>query len=201
LLERDGRGLNLTWEVRDGILNHSKGQVAILGEGWAEVGTVEGQVVKLSDIVAYINHDVADAIRSGVITEGELPDSAVRVLGCSSSQRINTLVYDIVSVSLAVMDNVSFGKPSIGMSPEVLQAANSLREFLFRKVYNAALASNETEKAREVIRTIYSYFLKHGDKLPEEYAIPEDSVERRVTDYVAGMTDQYALRMAKEISS
>jgi len=201
LLERDGHGLNLTWEVRDGILNHSKGQIGILEEGWAEVGTVEGQVVKLSDIVAYINHDVADAIRAGVITESELPDSAVRVLGHSSSQRINTLVCDIVGFSLAAMDNVSLRKPSIGMSPEVLQAANRLREFLFRKVYNAALASKETEKAREVIRTIYSYFLKHGDKLPEEYAVREDSVERKVTDYVAGMTDQYALRMIKVISS
>ena len=200
LLEKDGHGLNLTWEVRDGILNHSKGQIGILGEGWTEVGTIEGQVVKMSDIIAYINHDVADAIRAGVITENELPGSAMKTLGDSSSQRINTLVCDIVGCSLAAINSADAEKPTICMSPQVLQAANGLREFLFSRVYNPSLASEETQKARGVIRLLYSYFLKHGDKLPREYALREDSVERRVTDYVAGMTDQYALRMAEVIS-
>lgn len=200
LLEKDGQGLNLTWEVRDGILTHSKSQIDILGEGWAEVGTIEGQVVKMADIVAYINHDVADAIRAGVITENELPDSAVRLLGHSSSQRINTLVCDIVSYSLATIGNANLEKPTIGMSPQVLEVTNSLREFLFDKVYNPSLAGKETRKAREVIRLLYSYFLNHEEKLAKEYALREDSIERKVTDYVAGMTDQYALQMAEEIS-
>lgn len=201
LLEKDGHGLNLTWEVRDGILNHSKSDTDILGEGWTGVGTIEGQVVKMSDIVAYINHDVADALRAHVITENDLPDSAVRVLGHSSSLRINTLVCDIVNCSLATIENATSARPTVGMSPQVLQAANSLREFLFDKVYNPSLASKETEKAGEIMRLVYSYFLKHEDKLPEEYSLREDSVERKVVDYVAGMTDQYALRMAEKISA
>jgi len=199
LLEKDGQGLNLTWEVRDGILNHSKSQIDILGEGWTEVGTIEGQVVKMADIVAYINHDVADAIRAGVITENELPDSAVSLLGHSSSQRINSLVYDIVSFSLATIGKSNLEKPTIGMSPQVLEVTNCLREFLFDKVYNPSLATEETEKAKKAVHLLYSYFLRHDKELPNEYALRADSVERKVTDYIAGMTDHYALRIAEEI--
>ncbi len=201
LLEKDGQGLNLTWEVRDGILNHSKSGIGILKEGWTEVGTIEGQVVKMADTVAYVNHDVTDAIRAGVITESELPASAVRLLGKSSSQRINTLVCDIISYSLASMDKPNLEKPIIGMSDEILQVTNTLREFLFDKVYNPSLATKDTEKAREVIHLLYSHFLNHEDKLPKEYALREDSIERKVTDYIAGMTDQYALRTANETLS
>jgi len=200
LLEKDGQGLNLTWEVRDGILNHSKSQIDILGEGWADVGTIEGLVAKMADIVAYINHDVGDAIRAGVITEDALPDSVVRILGHSSSQRINTLVCDIVSYSLTTFGNANLGKPTIGMSPQVMKAANSLREFLFDKVYNPTLANKETKKARKTLRLLYSYFLTHKEELPSEYTSREDSIERKVADYVAGMTDQYALQIVKGIS-
>jgi dGTPase len=200
LLEKDGHGLNLTWEVRDGILNHSKSGVEILGEGWTDVGTIEGQVVKMADIVAYVNHDTADAIRAGVIAENELPVSAVKLLGHTSSQRINTLVSDIVSYSLASMGNANLTKPIIGMNTEILEATKSLREFLFDKVYNPSLANKDTVKARKVIRLLYSYLLKHKEKLPKEYALRDDTVEQKITDYIAGMTDQYALRMAKEIS-
>ena len=200
LLEKAGQGLNLTWEVRDGILNHSKGRIDILGEGWTEVGTAEGQVVKMSDIVAYINHDIGDAIRAGVITESELPASTVRLLGHSSSERINTLVCDIVNYSLANIGEVDLGKLTIGMNQKVLEATNSLREFLFDRVYNPSLASKEIAKAREVIYLIYSYFIQHEEKLPKEYTLRDESVERKITDYVAGMTDQYALRIAEEIS-
>ncbi|MCJ7654118.1 MAG: deoxyguanosinetriphosphate triphosphohydrolase [Dehalococcoidia bacterium] len=200
LLEKDGQGLNLTWEVRDGILNHSKSGIEILGEGWTDIGTIEGQVVKMADIVAYVNHDTADAIRAGVIAENELPDSAVRLLGHTSSQRINTLVSDIVSYSLAHMGDVNLTKPVIGINAEILEATNSLREFLFDKVYNPSLANEDTAKAQKLIRLLYSYLLKHEDKLPREYALRDDTVERKITDYIAGMTDQYALRMAKEIS-
>ncbi len=200
LLEKDGQGLNLTWEVRDGILNHSKSGIEILGEGWTEVGTIEGQVVKMADIVAYVNHDTADALRAGAITENELPVSVVRLLGHTTSQRINTLVCDITSYSLSSMGNASLKIPIIGMNAKILEATNSLREFLFDKVYNPSLASKNTVQARKAIHLLYSHFLRHAEKLPKEYALRGDNVERKVTDYIAGMTDQYALRMAREIS-
>jgi dGTPase len=200
LLEKDGQGLNLTWEVRDGILNHSKSGIEILGEGWTEVGTIEGQVVKMADIVAYVNHDTADALRAGAITENELPVSVVRLLGHTTSQRINTLVCDIIIYSLSSMGNTSLKTPIIGMNAKILEATNSLREFLFDKVYNPSLASKNTVKARKAIHLLYSHFLRHAEKLPKEYALRDDNVERKITDYIAGMTDQYALRMAREIS-
>ena len=201
LLEKDGQGLNLTWEVRDGILNHSKSGIEILGDGWTEVSTIEGEVVKMADIVAYVNHDIADAIRAGVIGEKDLPTSSVQLLGNTSSQRINTLVCDIISYSSSAIDNANLKKQSIGMNAEILEVTNNLREFLFDRVYNPSLASKNTAKAKRVIRLLYSYFLKHEEKLPKEYALRDDTVERKVTDYIAGMTDQYALRMAKEIAS
>ena len=196
LLEKSGKGLNLTWEVRDGILNHSKSGIEILGEGWTEVNTIEGQVVKMADIVAYVNHDIEDAVRSGVITENQLPPSAVKLLGDTTSCRIDTLVCDIVGNSLSSMESK---KPVIGMSPTVLTTTNDLREFLFDKVYNPSLAGKDTAKAKRVIRLLYSYFLKHGNQLPEEYANRDDTIERKVTDFIAGMTDQYAIRIAREI--
>src|SRR4030043_316252 len=129
LLEKDGQGLNLTWEVRDGILNHSKSGIEILGEGWTEVSTIEGEVVKMADIVAYVNHDIADAIRAGVIDENELPASAVKLLGNTSRQRINTLVYAIVIYSLTSIENPKLKTRTIGMNAEILEATNNLREF------------------------------------------------------------------------
>src|SRR4030043_196940 len=200
LLEKDGQGLNLTWEVRDGILNHSKSAIEILGEGWTEVSTIEGQVVKMADTVAYVTHDIADAIRAGVIDENELPASAVKLLGNTSRQRINTLIYAIVSYSLTSIENPKLKKPTIGMNSETLEVTNNLREFLFDKVYNPSLASKDTSKARRAIHLLYSYFLKHEGKLPEEYALRDDTVERKVTDYIAGIKDHYALRTAKEIA-
>ena len=199
-LERGGQGLNLTWEVRDGILNHSKGQIEILGERWEEVGSFEGQVCKIADIVAYINHDIEDAIRAGVIAQNDLPGLAIATLGHTHSQRINTLVCDIVNYTWPASGHSNLTKPTIGMSPEVLKAANSLRQFLFDKVYNPSLATKEAIKARKVMRLLYSYFLRHEDKLPQEFASLPDSKERKVVDYISGMTDQYALRLAEEIS-
>ncbi len=201
VLEKYGQGLNLTWEVRDGILNHSKSDIHILGEGWAEVNTVEGQVVKIADIVAYINHDIGDAIRAGVITEEELPEPAVKILGHSSSQRINTLVLDIINHTLTTTNNANRENPIVGMSPQVLEVANSLREFLFDRVYNSNLAASDKERAKEIVHNLYFYFLQHAEKLPKEYSLRNDSVERKVTDYIAGMTDLYAQHMAEDISS
>ena len=192
LLEKDGQGLNLTWEVRDGILKHSKGQADILGEGWEDTSTLEGQVCKLSDIIAYVNHDIGDAIRSDIITENDLPEQAVEILGHKHSQRINTLVCDIV--------NCSWEAAIISMSPGVIKATDSLRQFLFEKVYNPSLATREAARARKTMHLLYSYFLKREDELPPEFASLDDTRERKVVDYIAGMTDQYALRLAQEIS-
>jgi dGTPase len=201
LLENDGRGLNLTWEVRDGIVNHSKTGVSMLGEGWGKVNTLEGEVVKIADIVAYINHDIGDAIRAGIITPGDLPIKAVSVLGKSHSQRINTMVVDIVVNSWPASGNTSAGgQPGINMSPEVLKATETLRQFLFERVYNQHSAEEEAGKARVVVRRLYEYFKKHEDKLPAEYSVHSKEVSQRVVDYIAGMTDQYALRLAEELS-
>jgi dGTPase len=200
LLERNGQGLNLTWEVRDGILNHSKGQVEILGEGWGDVGTFEGQICKIADVVAYVNHDVEDAMRAGIISENDLPKSVVATLGHMHSQRINTLVCDIINCSWSVSGNGNLTKPTIGMSHEILREINILRQFLFDKVYYPSLAGEEAVKAEEVLRLLYSYFLKHEDRLPPEFTSSSNSKERKVIDYIAGMTDQYALRLAEEIS-
>jgi dGTPase len=203
LLENDGRGLNLTWEVRDGIVNHSKTRSAIMGADWGRAGTLEGEVVKLADIVAYINHDIDDAMRAGAITEGDLPLSSVRVLGLARSARINTMVCDIIECSWAATGNnpaVSGSDITIGMSPPVLEATSTLRDFLFDKVYNVQSALKETEKAREVIRLLYKYFKTHASELPPEYSLYSDDIEQRVVDYIAGMTDQYALRKVEELA-
>jgi len=200
LLEKDGQGLNLTWEVRDGILNHSKTRVDILGQDWGKVHTLEGEVVKIADAIAYINHDIGDAIRAGIITENDLPPSAATVLGHSHSQRINTMVSDIIDYSWAARGDGAVPRPAIGMSPRILEATNTLRGFLFDRVYNQRSAEGEAGKAREVIHRLYEYFNKYEDKLPPEYSASSDEKERRVVDYIAGMTDQYALRIAEELS-
>ena len=194
LLEKDGQGLNLTWEVRDGIVNHSKSRAQVLGSEWGKVGTLEGEIVKLADIVAYINHDTDDAIRAGIITESDLPESATKVLGNSPSARINTMVCDIIAHSWQVSGAVTVKKETdlgISLSPRVLKATNILRDFLFNRVYNVQAALEESEKAREVVRYLYDYFLKHPEKLPPEYLLHSDKKWRGVIDYIAGMSDQY----------
>jgi dGTPase len=204
-LEKGGKGLNLTWEVRDGIVKHSKTRADILGEGWGTVDTLEGQVCKIADSIAYLNHDIDDALRAGVIIEGQLPHSAVAVLGQSHSERINTMVCDVIDYSWAATDDShnstsNIVKPVIGMSPSVQEAANIVREFLFDNVYNFNLAEEETTRARAVMHLLYKYFIEHQQKLPEEYALHGETGEQRVVDYIAGMTDQYALRIAEELS-
>lgn len=200
LLENDGKGLNLTSEVRDGILNHSKTREGILGQGRGTVNTLEGEVCKIADAVAYINHDIGDAIRAGVVTERDLPLPAIKLLGMYHSQRVNTMVCDIIEYSWSARDNNSTDSPAIGMSPTVLEATNNLREFLFDKVYNVRSAQAESERAREVVRLLYQYFGAHKDSLPPEYRLHSDDTERMVVDYIAGMTDQYALRLAEELA-
>jgi dGTPase len=203
LLEKDGQGLNLTWEVRDGILNHSKSRAQVLGSEWGTVSTLEGEIVKLADLVAYVNHDSDDAIRAGIIKESSLPESATKILGNSPSVRIDTMVCDIIKeswpVSGAIADEINT-RPGIKMSSKLLKAADILQNFLFDRVYNVQSALAETEKAREVIRFLYCYFIKNPEKLPPEYLQHSDENWRGVLDYIAGMTDQYALKTAQELS-
>jgi len=150
-------------------------------------------------MVAYINHDIGDAIRAGVITEGDLPVGPISVLGRFHSQRINTMVCDIIEQSWAVRDGI-IASPAITMSPGVLAATNTLRDFLFERVYSLRAAGDEAERAREAVQLLYRYFNGHEDGLPLEYRSYPDSIERRVVDYIAGMTDQYALRMVEEMA-
>ena len=201
LLENDGQGLNLSWEVRDGILNHSKTRGDILGEEWEIVHTLEGEICKIADMVAYINHDIGDAARAGIITERNLPLSTVKLLGISHSQRINTMVSDIIENSWTARshDRIITDKPNIRMSPQILEATNLLREFLFERVYNVQSAQEEARRAREAIYLLYHHFKEHEKELPPEYRTYGDDTERRVVDYIAGMTDQYATRLAEEL--
>jgi dGTPase len=196
VLENNGQGLNLTWEVRDGILNHSKTRVIdIMGKKWGQAGTFEGEVCKISDVVAYINHDIDDAIRAGIIHEADLPASATDRLGHSRSARINTMVSDIVENSWAVRDEDTHIKPAIKMSTEIRAATRALHEFLYRKVYDFSSLQPEAEKARRTLSALYGYFNLHRDLLPPGYTDPE----HQVVDYVAGMTDLYAQQKAREL--
>lgn len=203
LLENEGKGLNLTWEVRDGIVNHSKSRAQVLGEEWGKVSTLEGEIVKLADIVAYINHDVDDAIRADIITEKKLPESATRVLGASHSARINTMVCDIIEFSWAASSRTRIKNRNainIGMSKKVRVATDTMRDFLFDNVYNVQSALEETEKARTLLRKLYAYLNKHTKLLPVEYRLHGDNKSRWVIDYIAGMTDLYAQKIAGELS-
>ena len=201
LLENNGRGLNLTWEVRDGILHHSKGRGEILGERWEPVGTLEGEVVRLADMVAYINHDIDDAIRASVITDRDLPSRAIKVVGSSRSERISAMVGDVIRCSWSVRgENGAVAKPRILMGTEVAQATCVLRGFLFERVYNTQLAQKEVVMAKGVICKLYRYYNEHEECLPPEYRFGQDKVARRVIDYVSGMTDQYAIKLVGEIT-
>ena len=172
-LERDGRGLNLTWETRDGILHHT-------GEG--EPSTLEGKIVRLVDRVAYINHDIDDAVRAGVISPPDLPADEIALLGERGSERIDTLVHDIVEASWAASDIVQ--------SDEIGRAMLRLRAFMFERVYLGPAAAEQRALAETTVRRVFDRLLEHPEELPPDGA---GDVPQRVTDYVAGMTDRFAL--------
>ncbi|TAK33865.1 MAG: deoxyguanosinetriphosphate triphosphohydrolase [Chloroflexota bacterium] len=195
-LEKDGRGLNLTWEVREGILKHSKPRVSIMAHFAGPPSTLEAQVCRLADSIAYINHDVPDAIRAGIIAEEDLPPRAVQTLGHTPRERINTLVCDVIAYSLPSLEPGS-QQPRIEMSPQVLEAANLLREFLFQRVYTSEAMRKESDEARKLIAGLYEHFLAHPEELPPEL-LRAGEVERAVVDHIAGMTDRYALETARE---
>lgn len=177
-LEDDGAGLNLTWEVRDGIVHHP----------WSmpPPSTLEAQVVRFADRIAYLNHDVDDALRAGVLDLAELPPEAIEVLGATHAERINTLVLDLVSQSE--------GRAEIRLSDEVFGALDRLRDFMFAEVYLRESSRAEHEKAVKLLRDLFAYFLEHPGELPEEYHRAPGDLPTRVADYISGMTDRYALR-------
>ena len=183
-LERDGQGLNLTWEVRDGILRHTCDPIA---------ATLEGQTVRLADKIAYINHDADDAIRAGILTAGDIPPEIVNVLGSTHSERIDAITRDVISESS--------GKRELGMSPGIFFVVESFNDFMYERVYKNPVAKGEEKKIYGIISGIWSYYLKNPDKLPAEYrAIAQtDGDERAVCDYVSGMTDKYAIYQYGEI--
>ncbi|MGN1095766.1 MAG: deoxyguanosinetriphosphate triphosphohydrolase [Eubacteriales bacterium] len=182
-LENDGEGLNLTYEVRDGIVNHT-------GEHLAS--TLEGRIVKFADRIAYINHDIDDAVRAKVLKPDEIPDKISKVLGYTHSERINTMVTSIIRSSTGIND--------IKMEESVKEATMSLRDFLYERVYYNPVAKHEEERAKDLLRRLYEYFVKNPNKMPHEYSFnEEDSVERRVCDYISGMTDRYAINLFEEL--
>lgn len=179
-LEKDGRGLNLTREVRDGIRNHSTAGCP---------ATLEGKIVRLCDKIAYVNSDIDDAIRGRVIREKEIPDEYKKVLGYTMRERLNTLIHDMISNSM--------DKNDIILSETVSEALNGLRTFMFENVYVNSIAKTEEGKARYVIRQLYGYYIEHLNEMPEEYInrieVKGVSKARAVCDFIAGMTDHYAV--------
>ena len=181
-LEKNGKGLNLTYEVRDGIACHTRGK---------EADTLEGRIVKLADKIAYINHDIDDAVRAGVMCEEDIPLEIRKALGFKKSARINTMVLNVVENSV---DDIVF-------SPDIQEPFLELHSFMFDKVYTNPVCKGEETKAIEIIIRLYDYFLKNPDRIPQayHYIIDDEGVERAVCDYVAGMSDRYLLAVYKKI--
>ena len=186
LLEKDGKGLNLTWEVRDGIVNHRTS---------GNPSTLEGKAVRLSDKIAYINHDIDDGIRAGILKESDIPSEYTYVLGNSTKERLNTMISDIVVNSL--------GKNDIVMSEPVHKAMTDLRKFMFESLYLNPTAKSEEAKADKLITELYRYYVANTDKLPDTYKrfITEfdERPEQVVCDYIAGMSAQYSISKFQEI--
>lgn len=187
VLERSGQGLNLTYEVRDGIVKHSKGKGDIFSP--AGRGTLEGQIVRVSDIIAYVNHDLDDAVRAGVLKRSRIPSSVLKV-GDTQAKRIDTMVKDLIYSSLD--SDLEF----IDMSPGIKNVTYELRDFLYENVYEGEIAKKEFKKARKILLDLYEYYIEHNEEVFHEY--PKDMTrnkKRMVCDFIAGMTDRFALMM------
>jgi len=196
LLERDGRGLNLTFEVRDGILKHSKGKGDLIPEDPQDMpATYEGRLVRIADIIAYINHDLDDALRAGLISPGDIPQDCVRELGNTHGRRIDTMVRDILEQ--ACQSN----PPKIGLSERRLEATIKLRDFLYERVYDLPQVHGDFIKSAKILRELYDYFLKNKDEFRTETgeAFAHEPVERAIADFIAGMTDRYAFKLYEKI--
>lgn len=186
VLEKNGNGLNLTWEVRDGIRNHRTS---------GNPSTLEGQVVRFSDKIAYIHHDMDDAQRAGIITEDDIPITLRTLLGYTTRERLNTFVHSIIENSI--------GQASIQMAPEIEEALMDLRAIMFQDVYENPLAKKEEEKAIKMLTELYEYYIEHPESMSREYIelISEKGEEKAqvVCDYLSGMTDQYSMEKFREI--
>lgn len=189
LLEKDGQGLNLTLEVRDGILKHSKGKGLIIPESnKSKPITREGEIVRVSDIIAYVNHDLDDAIRAGVIKATDVPHEITKHVGDGYSKRIDTMVRDVIDVTLKLENS------RIGMSDKISFAIYSLRDFLYEKVYESERIIKEFNKAKGILSSLYEYYFEHIEEICKD-KIPSDKIRRHkiVCDFIAGMTDSFAL--------
>ena len=184
LLENDGEGLNLTWEVRDGIVNHTGDHIA---------STLEGVIVKYADRIAYINHDIDDACRAGILSVSDIPAGIRSILGETHSDRINTMVMSIIRASSA--------RPKIEMESDVAQVTLALRSFLFERVFRNPIAKGEESKAQDMLMYLFEYFVKHPDKMPDLYKkrLYIDSAERCACDFISGMTDRYAIEVYTDL--
>lgn len=199
-LENGGKGLNLTFEVRNGIVRHSKGRNEILPANSGELAlTLEGQIVRLADIIAYVNHDMDDALRAGIIKDSDLPSPISKVIGEKHSQRISTMVRDLIVQTLTIDDG------HLHISETMLEAISNLRTFLYENVYRFYLVHKEFEKAQRIIRDLYNYCLENGlvkrcgnnwEIMVERSEWPNEKIaHRKVCDFIAGMTDRYALSL------
>ena len=197
VLEKEGRGLNLSAEVRDGILKHSKGKGHIISENPNLLAmTLEGQIVRIADIVAYVNHDLDDSIRAKVLAADEVPPEILAKLGRTHSERISRMVLDMVSSSRLEQ------KKQIRMSEDVLGALIALRDFLYEKVYERPQIRGEFERAQRIIGELWGYFHQHPDEFRARHwpkGIPEtEALPRAIADFITGMTDRYAMRIYEE---
>jgi dGTPase len=196
VLEGDGRtGLNLTWEVRNGIAKHSKGKHGLPVGAPPELrsATIEGQIARVADIIAYVNHDIDDAVRAGLLTEAALPAEPVAILGGSSSQRIGRLVTDVVTRTLAG------GVTEIRMSDDVLQAMLALRDFLFATVYENDLATAEFRKASGILGGLWEKVRERPAEFLDPATVDAEGLDAATRDFVAGMTDRYAVRLFERL--
>ena len=194
-LENDGRGLNLTWEVRDGIAKHSKGKSGSpVGAAPAfRASTIEGQIMRVADLIAYVNHDIDDAVRAGLMRAEDLPRDLVEALGSTSSARIGTMVKNVVSETL------QGGLAEIRMGPPVLDAVLGLRSFLFEVVYENASATAEFRKASDILSGLWEKVRVRPDEFLEPKTVTTDGVDAAARDFIAGMTDRYAVRLFEQL--
>jgi dGTPase len=223
VLEKSGQGLNLTWEVRESIPKHSKPRDSVSGHGWGVASTLEGQVCKLADAVAYLNHDIGDAIRAKLLTEEMLPKVSREVLGTRHSERIDTMVADIVESSWAetrageeslgqsrdeyervrqeLDERAEAGHVAVRFSARIQEAVDALRGFMFENVYLDSDAKEEVGRATELLKLLFQFFVQHPERLPSEFAANPrgEPIERVIVDYLAGMTDRYAIKTFEDI--
>lgn len=204
VIEKDGQGLNLTYQVREGIYMHSKARRDITAAAWGVASTLEGQIIKLADSIAYINHDIDDAIRAGLISQKDLPRDLIAVLGDTHAKRINTMVCDLIDSNWWVASEAPVpNPPMLTMSRPILDATNELREFMYRNVYLSSRAKAEDSKIKIMLEMLYMHFLEHPENLPDDLQRINheraEPTERAVVDYIAGMTDRYALKVFNDL--